>query len=686
MGDANHIRPLGDYSKPSHEGYRNTIELPVGNIVVPLRFDTIRLVQNGCLFHGLRSEDPNQHLKDFLKLLDSIDLDGENRERTRQRTINQSAGGKLRDRNVKESWTLLEDPALYDNESCNNPKDFAKLVKEISLPQDVPSTSDRHLIELENQVQHLMEAPTQPAQVNKITSSCEICNGDEAKDEGNVKTSITEHKDHDMTVERKEEFEEENEDVIEEEEEDSLKHFDTFPTMKELRYHEWLLKNPRPLWVKTKVRTRNLSNIKFSCMIGHFDKKQAYLDMESPINVMSMLHYNWIMSKRLGPRRKPSNPRKICNFMRRVKGLKVFVGNFTYKCDFMVLEDTTSVIDHDLGSVIFGKPYVEVTGLVYDKDEGTITFEKDKERIVFKMPYKMEISNKMYHDLKKLYWWPNMKAEIATDMSNVKKSVVERTRHQRQYDRMVNKRQMQTQESKVDTGNDADADDTNIKPVYDEEPMAKTRVQMKDHNDSMIAQVYKKSTENVDLKSQLQEKVFAIAALKNQLRKLKGNRVDSKWIPTENLFDSCISKVGTELPHGANVDISKIHKCKQTLDLSAEKYQSVVAEKDDILETSVTGDSQLIKRQWRLNKMVQASHHNVKEVPIIDMIVMTSMIELESLFGPLFDEYFHEENQVVSKSSVITTVDASDKRQQQPDTTSSTSTLATTVTADGNFD
>ncbi|GKE66647.1 zinc finger, CCHC-type containing protein [Tanacetum coccineum] len=83
MGDKNHIRTLGDYSKPSHEGYRNTIELPAGNNMIPLRSDTIRLVQNGCSFHGLRSEDLNQHLKDFLKLVDSLDLDGENRERTR---------------------------------------------------------------------------------------------------------------------------------------------------------------------------------------------------------------------------------------------------------------------------------------------------------------------------------------------------------------------------------------------------------------------------------------------------------------------------------------------------------------------------------------------------------------------------------------------------------------------------
>ncbi|GJR61970.1 MAK10-like protein [Tanacetum coccineum] len=232
MGDENPICTLGDYSKPSHEGYRNTIELPVGNNVVPLRSDTIRLVQNGCSFHGLRSEDPNQHLKDFLKLVDSLDLDNENMDRTCLclfqfslrdqasnwierlpsgsiitwedltthflaqffspgrttklrndiliRTIDQSAGGKLRDRNAEESWALLEDLALYDNESWNDPRDFAKPVKAIALPQDVLSTSDRRLIELENQVQRLMEAHlalTQPTQVNKVTTSCEICSG-----------------------------------------------------------------------------------------------------------------------------------------------------------------------------------------------------------------------------------------------------------------------------------------------------------------------------------------------------------------------------------------------------------------------------------------------------------------------------------------------------------------------------
>ena len=85
MGDVGPIRTLGEYSRPSHEGYRNTIEIPQGNDMAPLRSDTIRLVQNGCSFHGLRSKDPNQHLKDFLKLTDSLDLNVNNRETTRLR-------------------------------------------------------------------------------------------------------------------------------------------------------------------------------------------------------------------------------------------------------------------------------------------------------------------------------------------------------------------------------------------------------------------------------------------------------------------------------------------------------------------------------------------------------------------------------------------------------------------------
>ncbi|GJV55316.1 hypothetical protein Tco_1456321 [Tanacetum coccineum] len=431
---------------------------------------------------------------------------------------NESAGGKLRDKNIEESWALLKDLAFYDNESWNDLRDFAKPVKAIFLPQDVPSTSDRRLIELENQVKGLMEAhlaPNPPVQVNKIASTCEICSGphntqycmknpeqafvdytsshsnevgekslsslgtqlmqqqqdevinkfntlwkvisekfnnppardvakgptpringvyhahhengappnkgikspskllspkyqsqsslgeqnrsssspsrvyfvntitvirkeDKSREAGTKESIAAEDESRDikwndpddrMCGETKEEEEgveeesEESEDETEEEEEDDLEYFDTFPTIEELGYHEWLLKDPRPPWVSAKVKTGNLNNIKISCMVGHFLKEQAYIDLDSPINVMSRLNYYWIMSEGLKSRRKPSNPKKISNFVGRVKGLKVFVGSFTYECDFVMLKDTTSVIDHYLGGMVLGKPFVKETRL-----------------------------------------------------------------------------------------------------------------------------------------------------------------------------------------------------------------------------------------------------------------------------------------------------------------------------------
>ncbi|GJS59224.1 MAK10-like protein [Tanacetum coccineum] len=185
MGDENPIRTLGDYSKPSYESYRNTIELPVGNNVVPLRSDTIRLVQNGCSFHGLRSEDLNQHLKDFLKLVDSLDIDG-----------SISTWEDLTTRFLTQFFPLGRTAKLHNDilmfkqhhgeslsEAWTRFKDLLQKVPDHGIDlwlQPVPSTSDRRLIELKNQVQRLMEAhlaPTQPTQVNKITTPCDICSG-----------------------------------------------------------------------------------------------------------------------------------------------------------------------------------------------------------------------------------------------------------------------------------------------------------------------------------------------------------------------------------------------------------------------------------------------------------------------------------------------------------------------------
>ncbi|GJU41948.1 hypothetical protein Tco_1194905 [Tanacetum coccineum] len=60
----------------------------------------------------------------------------------------------------------------------------------------------------------------------------------------------------------------------------------------------------------------------------------------------------------------------------------------------------------------------------------------------------------------------------------------------------------------------------NYKDQFDS--IKKTRALSKEHDDSLIAQLNSKSMENVDLKRQIQDNIFVITSLKNDLRKLKG--------------------------------------------------------------------------------------------------------------------------------------------------------------------
>ncbi|GJV79666.1 hypothetical protein Tco_1515536 [Tanacetum coccineum] len=41
--------------------------------------------------------------------------------------------------------------------------------------------------------------------------------------------------------------------------------------------------------------------------------------------------------------------------------------------------------------MVFGRPFIDETGLVYNKEKGTVMFEKNDEKITFKMPHIMEI-------------------------------------------------------------------------------------------------------------------------------------------------------------------------------------------------------------------------------------------------------------------------------------------------------
>ncbi|GKC81810.1 integrase, catalytic region, zinc finger, CCHC-type containing protein [Tanacetum coccineum] len=79
--------------------------------------------------------------------------------------------------------------------------------------------------------------------------------------------------------------------------------------------------------------------------------------------------------------------------------------------------------------------------------------------------------------------------------------------------------------------------------------IGKTSVQSKEYCDSLIAQINAKSLENLDLNAQLQEKVFAITTLKNELRKIK----------EKNVVNTVVSKPNATLAPGMfKLDIEPI--------------------------------------------------------------------------------------------------------------------------------
>ncbi|GKA57401.1 hypothetical protein Tco_0756589 [Tanacetum coccineum] len=274
MGDVNPIRTLEDYSRPSHEGYRNTIELPEGSNVVPLRSDTIRGPHDTqyCM------ENPEQAFVNYAS--SHTDEVG-----AKQFTINQGPRSFNEAANAwkekpgfnwahDQTFMSLRNGSFSTYSSSYQMKLEKVLIDFDSHQEGILSSLRAQLGQQQDDMiskinlwwkaisEKLDDMPTQqnrnpssPKRVHFVNSIIILNKEDEAKE--STKSSATEYKDHEMTVESKEEFEEETKEKIKEEEEDNPKHFDVFPTMKELGYHEWLLKNPRPLWVKDKIRTGN---------------------------------------------------------------------------------------------------------------------------------------------------------------------------------------------------------------------------------------------------------------------------------------------------------------------------------------------------------------------------------------------------------------------------------------------
>ncbi|GJT59835.1 protein kinase-like domain, concanavalin A-like lectin/glucanase domain protein [Tanacetum coccineum] len=354
MGDEIPRRTLGDYSRPSHEGYRNIIELPDGNNVVPLRFDTIWFVQNGCSFHGLRSEDPNQHLKDFLKIVDSLNLNVDNRERTRLRLFQFS----LRDQAC--NW-LERLPVGF----ISTWKDLTtRFLAQFFPPGRTSKLRNDILMFQQHQVKKEERPRDEPPREHEGPTDIK-----------NLEPSWVNYEIGDEEVRKNEEVGKEGEWL------DIVEPLDLVDTCEESVYESLAKEMPRcSLNYDFRIEKGDPRNLKIPCMIGNKLIANAYIDIDLPMNIMSLVYYNSIRKNRYEYRGQ--------NFVGIGKDMHVFGGSLSYVVDFTILENIEANIDPDLSHIVFRRPFIEETSLVINRKHELMMSTDGIREVTFNPPYK----------------------------------------------------------------------------------------------------------------------------------------------------------------------------------------------------------------------------------------------------------------------------------------------------------
>ncbi|GJX88590.1 hypothetical protein Tco_0340604 [Tanacetum coccineum] len=484
MGDENPIRTLGDYSKPSHEGYRNTIELPVGNNVIlylkyglvsrtyskkslvmasrrtaKLRNDILMLQQH----HGDSLSEAWTRFKDLLQKVPrhGIDLwlqycmeDPEQAFVEYASSRTDEAGGKwytfkleqnnlgdtynpswkshpnLRWRQPQNSQNNFSNPpnrfqpngSIPDRSFNNNPQNFNNQSKLEGLVSNFMASQDARLSKFEadfkqqqskmtNKIDTVLKAitdriaralPSDTVKNPKLsTSSVLSTRSYPTKDpqcSPQIHSSINV-----VTICPKQPNEPQNDESEGEdrEERSNSENIDTTPPSPHDPSISFITEKVRKLnsFLESSGWVPQSSDTEIVCTKGdegevmfieiirnNDDSRDEGPEEEGSITTegveveyfdtfptRSELAYH----RKLDPREDTN--RGVSNFTGRIKGIHVFVGNFTYVLDFMIVEDISSIIDLRLSQVI--KQYNSLLNLEKEHTKSVyLRNEEDKRR------------------------------------------------------------------------------------------------------------------------------------------------------------------------------------------------------------------------------------------------------------------------------------------------------------------
>nr|GEW40330.1 protein kinase-like domain, concanavalin A-like lectin/glucanase domain protein [Tanacetum cinerariifolium] len=322
MGDANPIRILGDYSRPSHEGYRNTIELPEGNNVVHLRSDTIRGPHDTqyCM------ENPKQAFVDYAS------------------SCTDEAGGLVSNFMASQDARLSKFEADFKQQQSETTNKIDTVLKAIT-----------------DRMEGALPIDTVKNPKLNVNSISPVLNDEEKEVEWI----------------------------------DAEKPLDLIDIREESVYESLIKDMPRcSLNYDFRIRKGNPKNLKIPCMIGHKFMANAYIDVDLPMNIVSLAYYNSI--------RKDGYEYRGINFVGLGRDMHVFEGNMSYVMDFAILENIETNIDPSLSHVVFGRPFVEIICLAINRKHGLMTFMDGIREVTFKTLYKDPERNELTskgHDL-----------------------------------------------------------------------------------------------------------------------------------------------------------------------------------------------------------------------------------------------------------------------------------------------
>ncbi|GJZ45176.1 hypothetical protein Tco_0592772 [Tanacetum coccineum] len=182
-----------------------------------------------------------------------------------------------------------------------------------------------------------------------------------------------------------------------------------------------------------------------------------------------------------------------------------------------------------------------------------------------------------------------------------------------------------------------------LKSIYKDQfdSIRKTRVQSKEHCDSLIAQINAKSLENSNLNAQLQKKVFSITALKNELRKLKGKNVVNTAVLKPN---------ATTAPGMSKLDIEPISpRLKNNRDAHTIYIEKTIEYTDTlrgfvervrtyypIVKPTTSASGSKPSGNTKNNRITRPPHSNLKnKVEDHHRKVKSSLNKINSIFEPI---------------------------------------------------